>query len=85
MATADSSSSRALRDVNARGVRTRALTAGNPKKPTLLLVHDFLNSENQTGKIGVNQAALEWAAAGHGRVMGTAGCCSLYVTLTGRT
>ena len=44
MAAADSSSSRALRDVNARGVRTRALTAGNPKKPTLLLVHDFLVS-----------------------------------------
>lgn len=33
-----------LRDVNARGVRTRALTAGSPKKPALLLVHDFLVS-----------------------------------------
>jgi pimeloyl-ACP methyl ester carboxylesterase len=33
-----------VRDVNARGVRTRAVTAGNPKKPALLLVHDFLVS-----------------------------------------
>jgi pimeloyl-ACP methyl ester carboxylesterase len=35
---------RTVRDVNARGVRTRAVTAGNPKKPALLLVHDFLVS-----------------------------------------
>jgi pimeloyl-ACP methyl ester carboxylesterase len=33
-----------VRDVNARGVRTRAATAGQPKKPALLLVHDFLES-----------------------------------------
>ena len=30
-----------VRDVNARGVRTRAVTAGHPKKPALLLLHDF--------------------------------------------
>lgn len=40
----DSSYPRSVRDVNARGVRTRALTAGNPRKPALLLVHDFLVS-----------------------------------------
>lgn len=33
-----------VRDVNARGVRTRAATEGNPKKPALLLIHDFLES-----------------------------------------
>jgi pimeloyl-ACP methyl ester carboxylesterase len=37
-------SARAVRDVNARGVRTRAVTAGDPKKPALLLIHDFLVS-----------------------------------------
>lgn len=35
---------RSVRDVNARGVRTRAVTAGSPKKPALLLIHDFLVS-----------------------------------------
>jgi pimeloyl-ACP methyl ester carboxylesterase len=40
----ESAWSRTVRDVNARGVRTRALTAGNPKKPALVLVHDFLVS-----------------------------------------
>jgi len=35
---------RIVRDVNARGVRTRAVTAGDEKKPALLLVHDFLVS-----------------------------------------
>lgn len=40
----DASPSLSVRDVNARGVRTRAVTAGNPKKPALLLVHDFLVS-----------------------------------------
>ncbi len=44
MTSPDSSHDRAVRDVNARGVRTRAVTAGNPKKPTLLLIHDFLVS-----------------------------------------
>ncbi len=50
---------------------------------TPILVHDFLNVENATGKIGVQRAALEWAAAGHGRFMGCCGCCALYVTLDG--
>jgi pimeloyl-ACP methyl ester carboxylesterase len=44
MAAPDSSAPLSVRDVNARGVRTRAVTAGHPKKPALLLVHDFLVS-----------------------------------------
>jgi len=57
-------------------ILSRFLKVGTP-----ILVHDFLNTENQTGKIGVQRAALEWAAAGHGRFMGCFGCCALYVTL----
>ncbi|MBK8256886.1 MAG: alpha/beta hydrolase [Polyangiaceae bacterium] len=44
MAVGDQPSLQSVRDVNARGVRTRAVTAGNPKKPVLLLLHDFLVS-----------------------------------------
>lgn len=44
MVAPDSSAPLSVRDVNARGVRTRAVTAGHPKKPALLLVHDFLVS-----------------------------------------
>jgi hypothetical protein len=51
---------------------------------TPVLVHDFLNTENEAGNIGVKRAALEWEAAGHGRFMGCFGCCALYVTVTGR-
>jgi hypothetical protein len=51
---------------------------------TPILVHDFLNTENEAGNIGVKQAAVEWAAAGQGRFLGCFGCCALYVTLTGR-
>lgn len=51
------------------------LPAGIP-----LLVHDFLNRENEEGKIGVRQATQEWAAAGHGLFRGCFGCCALYVT-----
>ena len=51
------------------------------KVGTPILVHDFLHTENETGKIGVKRAALEWQAAGHGRFMGCHGCCALYVTL----
>ena len=53
------------------------------KVGTPVLVHDFLNTENDTGKIGVKRAAQEWQAAGHGRFMGCHGCCALYVTVTG--
>ena len=49
------------------------------KVGTPVLVHDFLNSENETGKLGVKRAALEWEAAGHGRFMGCFGCCALYL------
>ncbi len=51
------------------------------KVGTPVLVHDFLNTENETGKIGVKRAALEWETAGRGRFMGCFGCCALYVTL----
>lgn len=44
MNAADGAAPRTVRDVNARGVRTRAVTAGNPKKPAIVLVHDFLVS-----------------------------------------
>lgn len=44
MAAPESSAPLSVRDVNARGVRTRAVTAGSPAKPALLLVHDFLVS-----------------------------------------
>ena len=66
------------------GVRTdleilsRYLQPGTP-----VLVHDFVNSENDEGTIGVKKAAQEWAAAGHGRFMGCFGCCALYVTADG--
>ena len=53
------------------------------RKDTPILVHDFLNTENEAGKIGVKQAALEWQAAGHARFMGCFGCCALYTLLDG--
>lgn len=49
------------------------------KPGTPILVHDFLNVENATGKLGVKRAALEWEAAGHGQFMGCFGCCALYL------
>ena len=49
------------------------------KPGTPLLVHDFLNYENSTGKYGVKKAAQEWETAGYGRFMGCFGCCALYV------
>jgi hypothetical protein len=48
---------------------------------TPILMHDFLNPDNDTGKLGVRQAAQEWAAAGHGKFMGCFGCCALYLTV----
>jgi pimeloyl-ACP methyl ester carboxylesterase len=44
MAAQGSSAHVEVRDVNARGGRTRAVTAGHAKKPALLLLHDFLVS-----------------------------------------
>jgi glycosyltransferase involved in cell wall biosynthesis len=44
---------------------------------TPVLMHDFLNSDNE---VGVKRAAQEWEAAGHGRFMGCFGCCALYLT-----
>ena len=66
------------------GVSTDLQTLSRYLKPgTPVLVHDFLNPENATGKLGVRQAAEDWADAGHGRFMGCFGCCALYVTLSG--
>ncbi|MDP2136958.1 MAG: glycosyltransferase [Candidatus Didemnitutus sp.] len=48
---------------------------------TPVLIHDFLNRENDTGHLGVKKATDEWAAGGHGRFMGCFGCCALYLTL----
>src|SRR5688572_29519658 len=42
MAHAESTGRTELRDVNARGLRTRAGTADDAKKPALLLLHDSL-------------------------------------------
>ncbi len=62
------------------GVAADLKTLGEYLKPgTPVLVHDFLNPENTTGKLGVRRAAQEWAAAGHGKFMGCFGCCALYV------
>ena len=55
-------------------ILARYLRAGTP-----ILVHDYLNDENEGGKIGVRRAAKEWAAAGYGRLLGFHGCCALYV------
>jgi hypothetical protein len=46
---------------------------------TPVLVHDFLNQENESGKIGVKRAAREWENRGHGRFLGCFGCSALYV------
>lgn len=63
------------------GIRDDLLLLSQYLKPgTPVLVHDFLNHENQSGRMGVHKATLEWAAAGHGRFMGCFGCCALYVT-----
>ncbi len=60
-------------------ILSRYLRVGTP-----ILVHDFLNTENEAGKIGVKRAAQEWEAAGQGRFMGCFGVCALYLTLTGK-
>ena len=44
-----------------------------------ILVHDFLNEENGTGKIGVRKAALEWARSGQGKFVGCFGCSALFL------
>ncbi len=66
------------------GVAADLRTLSRYLKPgTPVLVHDFLNPENETGNLGVRRAAEEWADAGHGRFMGCFGCCALYVILSG--
>ena len=66
------------------GVAADLQTLSRYLKPgTPVLVHDFLNSENETGNPGVRKAAEEWADAGHGRFMGCFGCSALYTTLAG--
>ena len=56
-------------------ILSKYLKAGTP-----ILVHDFLNQENETGKIGVKKAALEWERDGFGHFHGCFGCCALYTT-----
>ncbi len=64
------------------GVAADLKTLSSYLKPgTPILVHDFLNHDNDTDSIGVKRAAQDWEKAGHGRFMGCAGCCALYVTL----
>ena len=60
-----------------------AILSAYLKPGTPILAHDFMNTENESGKIGVKRAAQEWEAAGHGRFMGCFGCCALYVTTGG--
>jgi len=64
------------------GVSTDLKSLSTYLKPgTPLLMHDFMNTENATGKYGVRKAAEEWEQAGHGRFMGCCGCCALYTVL----
>ncbi|MFO0757648.1 MAG: alpha/beta hydrolase [Byssovorax sp.] len=44
-------SERAIRDVTARGVRTRVLSAGDEGAPPLVLIHDFLMSHDSWDEI----------------------------------
>jgi hypothetical protein len=60
-----------------------AILSAYLKPGTPILAHDFMNTENESGKIGVKRAAQEWEAAGHGRFLGCFGCCALYVTTGG--
>jgi glycosyltransferase involved in cell wall biosynthesis len=55
------------------------LLSGYLRPGTPVFVHDFLNRENASGKIGVQRAAQEWERAGHGRFLGCCGCSALYV------
>ena len=52
---------------------------------TPVLVHDFLNDDNDGDKLGVRRAAQEWSAAGHGQFMGCHGCSALYVVASRAT
>jgi predicted O-methyltransferase YrrM len=73
-------------DHSYEGCKADLLILSEYLKPgTPVLVHDFLNTENEAGNIGVKKAAREWEAAGHGQFMGCFGCCALYVTLTGKS
>jgi len=46
---------------------------------TPILMHDFMNTENEAGTIGVKRAAQEWEAAGHRPVHGLLWLlCALY-------
>jgi hypothetical protein len=50
------------------------------KPGTPVLVHDFLNPENDTGAYGVRRAGYEWEATGAVRLIGCFGCTALYLT-----
>jgi hypothetical protein len=54
---------------------SRLLSSGVP-----VFVHDYTNSENDTGEYGVRRAATEWEESGHAEFRGTFGCGALFVT-----
>ena len=50
------------------------------KPGTPVLVHDFLNPENDTGEYGVRQAGTEWEKTGKAKLIGCFGCAALFLT-----
>ena len=64
------------------GVATDLAILSDYLRPgTPVLVHDFLNVENDTGNIGVRRAAREWEQRARGRFLGCFGCSALFLTL----
>ena len=57
-------------------ILSRYLRPGTP-----VLVHDYLNTDNDTGAMGVTRGANEWAASGKVKFLGCFGCSALYLTL----
>jgi glycosyltransferase involved in cell wall biosynthesis len=53
---------------------SRSLKPGVP-----VLVHDYLNDENETGALGVRRATNEWVESGRVKFMGSFGCSALVV------
>lgn len=63
------------------GVKADMVTLGHYLPSGVpILVHDFLNPENDAGDYGVRQAALEWIAEGRVKLAGCFGCSALLVT-----
>lgn len=63
------------------GVKADLEVLGRYLRPgTPILMHDYLNPENDTGAYGVRRAALEWAADTRAVFMGCFGCTALYLS-----